>query len=339
MFEHLQRELRRLGDGQQSISVPIESDSEGYWDKECPSESCLFQFKVHADDWKNIVRDEEVFCPSCRHTAPSRSWFTTEQVEAAKQYALNHVKNRINDAMRADAAVSQRNQRPGSFLRITLEARGGRNAVLMPIASAEPLRLRTSCEACGCRYSYVGAAYFCPSCGLNSATHTFQQTLASIRTAASIGDTLRQVLGPDETEVMTRSLREKAMQDTVTSFQRLSEQLYASVPNRAQVRRNVFQNLEAGSALWREAVEVSYEDILGLDGANRLGVFFQQRHLLAHQQGVVDADYIAKSGDTAYAVGQRLVIAEATVLEFAGLVERLGSALIEKVRQHTASTS
>ena len=29
------------------------------------------------------------------------------------------------------------------------------------------MRLRAVCETCGCRYSYVGAAYFCPACGAN----------------------------------------------------------------------------------------------------------------------------------------------------------------------------
>ncbi|WP_245448372.1 hypothetical protein [Neorhizobium sp. T6_25] len=79
MFKNLQDELRRLS-AQQTISVPLESDAEGYFDKECPDDNCLFQFKIFEQDWKDIVRDEEVFCPSCRHCAlqkaglpPSRS--------------------------------------------------------------------------------------------------------------------------------------------------------------------------------------------------------------------------------------------------------------------------
>lgn len=64
MFKNLQKELERL-ERMKQISVPIEPDSEGYLDKECPSEPCLFLFKIRGDDWSNIVRDEEVFCPSC----------------------------------------------------------------------------------------------------------------------------------------------------------------------------------------------------------------------------------------------------------------------------------
>jgi hypothetical protein len=158
MFQNLQRELERLS-GTTQVTVPLEADPEGYADKECPSPTCLFQFKIHGDDRKEIVRDEEVFCPNCRHAAPATSWYTTQQIEAAKQYAVGSLVNKINRAMRADAAASKRNQRPGSFLSITLEAKGGRDALLMPVAAAEPMRLRATCNACGCRYSFVGAAY------------------------------------------------------------------------------------------------------------------------------------------------------------------------------------
>ncbi|PTS87388.1 MULTISPECIES: hypothetical protein [unclassified Caulobacter] len=328
MFENLQKELRRLAELQQ-VEVPLEGDAEGYADKECPAEACLFQFKIHGDDWKDIVRDEEVFCPSCRHTAPARSWFTTAQVEAAKQYALGTVVNRLNGAMRADAQASKRRQKPGAFLSITLDVKGGRDAVLVPVAAAEPMRLRTTCEDCACRYSYVGAAYFCPSCGKNSASHTFLQTLATIRTAAGLGETLRTALGPDEAEVMTRALLEKAMQDTVTSFQRLAEQLYEARTGNA-ARRNAFQNLDAGSELWQAELGGSYEQLLDVAAMKELRVYYQQRHLLAHQQGIVDSDYVSRSGDVGYAVGQRLVIKDSAVLRFANLVEGLGNALLAR---------
>lgn len=326
MFENLQRELRRLSELQQ-VEVPLEGDADGFVDKECPAEACLFQFKVHSDDWKGLVREDEVFCPSCRHTAPNGSWFTTAQIEAAKQYAIGSVVNRLNGAMRADARASKRRQRPGSFLSITLEAKGGRDAVLMPISAAEPMRLRTTCEDCTCRYSYVGAAYFCPSCGKNSANHTFVQTLTTIRTAAGLGEILRATLGPDEAEVITRTLLEKAMQDTVTSFQRLAEQLYEARTGNA-ARRNAFQNLDAGSELWEAELGVSYVQLVDAAAVERLRVFYQQRHLLAHQLGIVDSEYVSRSGDSSYAVGQRLVIGTGAVLEFADLVERLGSALL-----------
>lgn len=329
MFKNLQRELERLG-RMKEISVPIEPDSEGYLDKECPSEPCLFLFKIDSEDWSNIVRDEEVFCPSCRHVAPAKSWYPRAQIEAARDYALGTITNAMNNAMRADAAASKRRQKRASFLSITLDVKGGRDAVLVPVAAAEPMRLRTTCESCGCRYSYVGAAYFCPSCGANSASHTFTQTLNTIRIAAGLGETLRNTLGPDEAEVMIPTLLEKAIQDTVMSFQRLNEQLYERQSGK-MARRNAFQNLDTGSALWSAEIGCAYVDLIGQTKLNQLKVYFQQRHLLAHQQGLVDLDYIDRSGDKTYAAGQRLLIRDSAVREFADLIEELSHELTNKI--------
>ncbi|WP_319498116.1 hypothetical protein [uncultured Cohaesibacter sp.] len=329
MFKNLQRELERLG-RMKEISVPIESDSEGYLDKECPSASCLFFFKIYGEDWSNIVRDEEVFCPSCGHVAPAASWYPREQVEAGRSYALGTITNSMNKAMRADATASKRRQHRNSFLSINIDAKGGKDAVLVPVAATEPMRLRTTCENCGCRYSYVGAAYFCPSCGANSASHTFMQTLNASRTAAGLGDTLRNTLEPDDAAVMIRTLLEKAIQDTVMSFQRLNEQLYERQSGKT-ARRNVFQNLDKGSELWAAEIGHGYVDLIGQIRLDQLRIYFQQRHLLAHQQGIVDQDYIDRSGDQTYAIGQRLLIRDSAVNEFADLVEELSQQLIVKL--------
>lgn len=328
MFKNLQNELKRIGETT-SISVPLDSDAEAYLDKECPDDKCLFQFKIFEQDWKDIVRDEEVFCPSCRHTAPARSWYTTQQVAEAREYALNSLKAGINRAMRADAAESKRRQKRNSFLSITLEVRGGHDVALLPVAAAAPMRLKTKCEKCQCRYSYVGAAFFCPSCGENSATHTFGQTLVTIRAAANLGDRLRETLDADQAETISRTLLEKGMQDTVMSFQRLCEQLHES-PQRPKARRNAFQNLDAGSDLWDQAMGFRYDQLLSASEMTCLTKYFQQRHLLAHQQGMVDTDYIKRSGDNSYAVGQRLIIRPPAVLEFVDLIEKLGKELISR---------
>jgi hypothetical protein len=58
---------------------------------------------------------------------------------------------------------------------------------------------------------------------------------------------------------------------------------------------------------------------------------FQQRHKLAHTEGIVDQDYIVKSGDTTYAVGQRLVIREGAVSRLAELVTKLTGEMMKLI--------
>lgn len=92
-----------------------------------------------------------------------------------------------------------------------------------------------------------------------------------------------------------------------------------------------FQNLDAGSDLWKAEIGHPYVDLIGQDKLDQLKVYFQQRHLLAHQQGIVDQDYIDRSGDKTYAPGQRLLIRDSAVREFADLIEELSYELTKKV--------
>ena len=64
------------------------------------------------------------------------------------------------------------------------------------------------------------------------------------------------------------------------------------------------QNLAEGSNLWCAAFGRHYSAHVDATELTAMTRAFQQRHLLAHTQDLVDQDYIARSGDTAYRPGQ-----------------------------------
>ncbi|SDD49243.1 hypothetical protein [Belnapia rosea] len=327
VFEKLMRELQSM-QGQVEVAVPLEADAEGFLDRECPAEQCLFTFKVHGDDWNSLVKEGEVFCPMCRHTAPRGSWHTQAQVKAGQEYAVNQFKGRLSRAVRADSRSWNARQRPGGLVSITSEVKGPPDPEMVPVQATEPFRLRDTCEACGCRYSFVGSAFFCPACGHNSVSRTFGHTLDNARRAATMRTQWRERMPPDEAEVDARLLREKAVSDIVTSVQRLAERVWEAMPGTTPPPRNLFQRLDDASALWRHQTGKGFEDILTPAYFARLKLHYQRRHLLAHCEGVVDADYVRRSSDTSLALGQRIVVDEASVLEFADLAERLGTGLL-----------
>jgi hypothetical protein len=117
------------------------------------------------------------------------------------------------------------------------------------------------------------------------------------------------------------------LQHAVTAFQRYAEALYARGPSATAARRNAFQNLTEGSDLWHAAFGKRYGDHLDQSQLAAVTRMFQQRHLLAHRQGLVDEDYIKRSGDTSYRIGQRVVIREASVRECLTLAERLAAGM------------
>jgi hypothetical protein len=134
MFENLIRELERL-QGTRRISVSVPSDTEGYLDRECPSPECEVQFKVHEDDWRSKVGDEEVFCAFCGHAARSQRWWTKEQVERTKLEALTKVERRLGGAMRRDAENWNARQSRNSLIRITMHVDNAPIHVFLPPAA------------------------------------------------------------------------------------------------------------------------------------------------------------------------------------------------------------
>lgn len=331
VFDELIRELRRL-DGTHRMAVPIAADPDGYFDRECPSDECLFQFKVHEDDWAGKVRDEEVYCPFCRHTADSSKWWTQEQIAHGQEAALAQIQQRLGRAMRCDADNWNRRQKRDSFLSITMKVDSRPQRVLLPPAAAATMRLKITCPACSCRYAVIGAAFFCPACGHNAADLMFAQAVNGIRNALDALPQVRSAISDQDTaETTARLLTETGLQNAITAFQRYAESLYTRFPSAAPPRRNAFQNLKEGSDLWFRVSGKYYTAYLNDAETVSITRLFQQRHLLAHTQGIIDSDYATRAGDPTYQVGQRLVIREAAVRQCLSLIEKLTAGMVSDV--------
>lgn len=336
MFENLLRELRSL-DGQK-VSISINCDEKGYIDKECPAKNCEFQFKIKEDDWTNICRDEAVWCPMCGHSAPAKSWFTKAQVAHAESQALKFIESKVDGAMRADATAFNSQQPKNSFLSISMKVSGAPHysSYLIPVAASEAMRLEIACEKCACRFAVIGSAYFCPSCGHNSVDRVFNDSLRKIRAKKDNIELVRNVIADlgkmDEAELMCRSIIESCLLDGVTAFQKCCEGLYESTNPAVDAPMNAFQRLSHGSNLWKARVGLGYSDILTGPEQARLKLLFQKRHILAHNDGLVDQRYSSESGDMSYKVGQRIAVTGADVDDMVAGISKLATAIRQYVR-------
>lgn len=278
------------------------------------------------EDWKQKVSDAQAFCPICREEAKATEWNTPEQREYIRQIGINHIRSIIGQAFSQDAQDFNRRQRPG-FIALSMSYKPGTPTLIIPINAAEELRQKFTCEQCGCRYFSLGAAFFCPACGHNSAESTFSQTIETVQKSLAslpaIREAVQAAADADAARNTVREILESSMGRL--AFQRLAEALFDRTPAATTTRRrkHVFQNLTEGSTLWRAATGKGYADLLIPAEMADLMRLFQQRHLLAHCEGIVDQDYITKSGDTTYAVGQRLVIRKGAVSRLAELVTKL----------------
>ena len=336
-LKNILRELDRLK--REKISVPIEFDELGYLDRECPAPSCLFVFKVLAQDWTDRFKDEAVFCPLCGHEAAADKWWTTEQITRAREEAMTLLRGRIGNALHRDARDFNATA-PRGFVRMSMKVSGTGHArtAAIPVAAAAVLEQTLTCDRCGAGYAVVGSAFFCPCCGHNSVERMFDGSLTKVRTKIERLDVVREALriavGADQAEVFCRSTIENGLQDCVVAFQHLAERLYSAPVGSKPPAPNVFQRLDGGSDVWRATIGEGYEDWLTPVELQELRVLFQRRHLLAHREGLIDAKYLQKSGDTTYRIGQRLVVSAADVFRMVVLVKKLGTALRTALTTH-----
>jgi len=327
MFEDLIKEMERMNE--QSVSVPIDSDEKGYIDKQCPSVDCEFVFKVNSDDWSNIFKDEAVWCPLCRHEAPADQWFTEEQVEHAKAEALAIVKGKINKALKSGADKFNRSQSKNSFISISMKVSGGtRRTHTIPAKAAELMQLEIQCENCSSRFAVIGSAYFCPACGHNSVTRTFSDSLRKIKAKKENVEFVRKALiesaGKDEAELTCRSIIETCISDGVVAFQKYCEGMYEPY---GKAPFNAFQRLDQASGLWKDAIGKGFDAWLTDGDIRTLNTLYQKRHLLAHNEGIVDSKYIHNSNDSTYKEGQRIVVSGRDIESLVTILNKLGKAI------------
>ncbi len=325
MFADLLREIRKLTQPQ-LVSIQMEIDDEGYLDRRCPAEECGAAFKVLFTDWRDKVSDERAWCAICGEAQEATEFNTPDQFRQIKDQAVAHLSGRLNDAMR-------RARKPtinAGLISMTWSYKPGAQPMVV-MASAGPLMTQHSaCESCGVSYASVGAAFFCPACGHNSARTTFAGALTTVRLLMDLAEKMPEVIEDrDAAADAARHMAENTLVRVWSSFQRFAEAGYASHPASVAkpARRNALQNLAESDGLWRGAIGRTYEYMLTAPEHRDLLRLVQARHILVHRDGIVDGDYVAKSGDHRYRVGQRLVVTPLDVRRLADLAEKLAAGL------------
>ncbi len=326
MFKNLNNELYQLQSYKYIIPVPI--DQEGYIDKECPNEECLYKFKIYEEDWRNICKDEAIYCPRCGKTETSDKWFTTEQIEEAKQRAIESVKYRIGQALRRDAMEFNRNQKNG-LLRLNMQVSGFRHFENnLPLSCRELIEQKIQCEKCNARFAVIGSAFYCPACGNNSAINTFEEfiktTYSKLNNLKVIGESIEN---KDEANRIIRALLESIPNDLVEAIQCLSESIYEKFPEYEKLSQNTFQRIDDADRIWKQLAGISFENWLKEEEFSKMKVYYQKRHLLIHKNGIVDANYIRKTGDNSYKIGERIVFSQKDATEFTDIIKKVGDGL------------
>ena len=314
------------------MPITMKSDEKGYVDRKCPNENCEFIFKIHIEDLKNKI-GENIHCPLCGYTTKSTEWNTDEQKQELAEHAREFIMSQIQGHFQKQIQKMANSTRNNNFVKFTYKPSRKITYRNNPIGQREEWNLDIACEECGTRYSVIGSAYFCPCCGHNSVDKVFDESMNCVETMLNAQDTILQSLAEqfdkDTADTMCRSMLENSIGDIVSAFQKFAMENLIKKSNldTSALKVNDFQILSKGSNLYEIHLQREYDKFLSASEINEMNILFQKRHILEHNNGMVDEKYIKNSGDNTYTIGQRVVIKKEDALNLLNLVKKLTTEL------------
>lgn len=311
------------------IPIIIKSDEKGYFDRQCPNENCLCKFKIKMIDWKEKI-NSNVHCPVCGYIEQPNKWFTEQQMDGIKENAKNafidHVRKELDKSF-SQLAHSTKNNK---FFKFTYKPNHKTVFVNHPIGQSEKWELELTCDECGAQYSTIGFSYFCPCCGYSSAKSMFDESIDIIgKNLSALSEKLQwytDKYGKDKAETIYKKEVEGALADIVSAFQYFAAQCYSKLSTN-KLRPNDFQIVEKGDDLFKKQTGKGYLTWISDVEFEKMNLYFQRRHLVEHNGGIIDPKYIERSNDNSYNVGQRIVVKESDAFELLSIIKKLGDGL------------
>jgi hypothetical protein len=314
--------LRSLGN---RIAISIKPDRDGFTGRECPNTECEGYFKVQFGTGlkgKNLP----CHCPYCGCTEDHGHFWTKEQIKYAKSLAIR----KITEAVTQDLKSLEFNHPPrGAFgIGISMKVKTGTPP---PIRYYREKQLETEviCDQCTLRYAIYGVFAFCPDCGQHN---SLQILIKNLEVAGKMLDMVANVQG----ELADR-LIENALEDCVSAFDGFGRELCrvcakkAAAPAKAE--KASFQNLEGARQAMQNLYSLDLEGVLAPDEWAAAVQGFQKRHVVAHKMGVVDEEYVRKTGDLHAVVGHKVAIGVDEIRELVSILIKLARGFSKELRE------
>ncbi len=290
------------------ISVKIESDADGYTGRECPT--CEKYFKIKFGT--GLPGDPECHCPYCNHTGPQKEFWTKQQIEYAQSVAMHQ----LSGQFLAQLKKLERRPDPRALISIGFTVKGSPT----PVAyyREEELEERVTCAACTMEYTIYGAFGFCPDCGVHN---SLQIVNANFDLVLKTLD-LAQAAPAD----LAAKLVDNALEDAVSSFDGFGREHCSTQPFKIS-----FQSIDGAKEKLLRETGFDLADPLDSPAWSFVTEQFQKRHLLAHRMGIIDADYVSKTGCAPSLLGRKVTITDSDVRTLVAHLKTLAGVLYHGV--------
>jgi len=311
-------DLERSGN-QITMNIPISTDEQGYLGRECPLSECEGYFKILIGTGLKGI--EDCYCPYCGHHDDQRNFTTKDQIEYAKSIAFRQV----TDSLEKDLKKLEFETKPkGPFgIGISMKVKSGRP---YPIHAYKEKQLEKyfECPNCTLKYAVYGVFAFCPDCGQHNSLQILHANMEIIRKMIEMAS----LSAPDVAE----KLIENALEDCISSFDGFGREVCrinnckAKIPNKTL--KISFQSLYGANGNIQQSFGFSLENEIDNEEWKSANISFQKRHLLTHKMGIIDDEYVRRSGDSSAIVGRKIIVTADEVLKLIPTIEKLAESMI-----------
>ena len=316
--------LRRTSRGWEG-RVALYTDDEGYFGRRCPDLDCRAFFKLNTAQFDAAPESLRLTCPECGYEAHHEHFMTSEQTRRGET-ALQELGEAAADAILRDFSRRLGTQR---FKGGRIEWKAHRNPPRRPKPIANYVE-RATIRRFACPRGHSAVIYdllaFCPWCGTDTPPRAvFDDSLAAQRRLLDLIEEQPEEARADiEARGGVTALAERALTAAVAASQNLAKQLHAHGDGPA-VKGNPWQNVDRLTKQWRKSFRVGLLDGLDEPTVRTLRLAFARRHVLEHNGGVIDDDYVGQTGDGVLGrrIRVRLDFAEAAFAAVEKLADRL----------------
>lgn len=307
-----------LGDQDIKISLPLDN---GFLGRECPNPDCLGYFKIKPGTGITQIGYEVCYCPYCDHKATQKQFYTEQQnkyiLSVAKKKLMGIIEKKFKKLDR-DLRRSTRN----GLVQLRVDFKSSHHSIAY--YAEKDLQTEHTCKKCGLEYAVYGKFAFCPDCGAGNSDEVFEANLDLI-------NRMLQKADQESDTLFKEYLVKNSLEDIVSvfdSFGRNSVRLTVanSSLNGYQIS---FQNIQNARDKVLKDFGFDIFDSLNSKEIQNLVVGFQKRHLISHQDGIIDEKYIRRSKDRNAQLGHKVEVSSEDVKRLILLVRTISSNLLK----------
>jgi len=302
---------------QPSVVTYIQSDEQGMWGRNCPL--CKRYFRT------NHVMDF-TYCPYCAAGASSLAFISKDQ--------RTYITAFYDASARAFIGKKNTSLAMGD---ITDETSAWHY-------SEEKQQFHFTCDTkdCHTETDILGRYGYCPRCGRTNARKLFTERTDKMltrleETKTTVCDRKERgaiwegmtVTSLSEFEALAKHLRTRLLRFPMTSNRRKRlEELNFQKP--LQADESLVQWFDIGLLEWA-GDEITPKRMVPKSDLPFIKKMIQRRHILMHNGGIVDQDYLNLSGDTGVQLSERISIGSQEAKRFIGCVREMAANLLDNV--------